>query len=142
MSQQTAFDSDILSDLFDDVPAVVARVTAVPVAEQALPVTVVEEALRGRLDAIRKAQAANSRQSAVQAYELFAETLADLSRFPVLAYTTAADALFRAWRAAGIRVGSQDLRIGAICVAHGAKLATRNARDFRQVPGLQLDIWP
>ncbi len=59
----------------------------------------------------------------------------------MLPYTAAADALFKAWRAAKVRIGTQDLRIAAICFAHGATLVTRNARDYTQVPGLILDVW-
>jgi tRNA(fMet)-specific endonuclease VapC len=49
--------------------------------------------------------------------------------------------LFLAWRAAKIRIGTNDLRIAAICLANQAKLVTRNARDYAQVPGLNLEVW-
>lgn len=61
--------------------------------------------------------------------------------FRLLAYTDTAHKLFLSWRAARIRIGTQDLRIAAICFAHGATLVTRNARDYALVPGLALDVW-
>ena len=137
----TAFDTDVLSDVFRNIPAAVARAATIPPADQVLPVVTVEEVLRGRLDAIRKAQA-GVRGSPVVAYQRFVQSLRDLGRFQWLEYSPAADTLFHTWRAAGIRIGSQDLRTAAICVSLDITLATRNARDFRQVPGLKLDIWP
>ena len=59
----------------------------------------------------------------------------------VLSYTPQADALYRQWRHQRIRVGTHDLRIGAICVAHVATLISRNRRDFGQVPGLRVEFW-
>lgn len=137
----TAFDTDILSDLFYDVATVVARLAAVPAAEQYVPVVVAEEVLRGRLDAIRQAQAGNSKRPLDRAYLEFAKSLDDLKQFQMLPYPAAADMLYRNWRASKIRIGANDLRIAAICVVHGAKLVTRNARDYTQVPGLTLEIW-
>ena len=77
----------------------------------------------------------------VSAYELLFELIVDSRSYRILPYTVAADALFTAWRAAKIRIGTQDLRIAAICVVHGAKLITRNRRDYELVPGLSLEIW-
>ena len=137
----TAFDTDILSDHFRGVQSIVARVDAVPASEQFVPIVVAEEQLRGRLDAIRKSQATPRWLTLEQAYEELEKTLADLSRFQVLPYTSTADALFKTWRAMKIRIGTQDLRIAAIAFAHNAKLVTRNARNFSQVPGLTLEMW-
>lgn len=135
----TAFDTDIVSDLF--VPAVAARVAAIPVSEQYVPIVVAEEAIRGQLATIRAAQAGRGKLSVGQAYAYFEETLTALRSFQLLPYTVSADALFRTWRAMKIRIGPQDMRIAAICFAHGAKLVTRNARDFSQIPGLTLEVW-
>ena len=50
--------------------------------------------------------------------------------------------LVASWRAARIRVKPMDMRIAAIAIHAGATLVTRNARDFRLIPGLSLDVWP
>ena len=81
-----AFDADILSDLFRGVPECVQRAEAIPADEQALPVVVVEEILRGRLNEIRRAEAGKSRISMERAYELFQETVEHLWQFHVLSY--------------------------------------------------------
>src|SRR5262249_42192395 len=39
------------------------------------------------------------------------------------------------------RIGRKDLLIASITLAHRATLVTRNLRDFRQVPGLQVENW-
>jgi tRNA(fMet)-specific endonuclease VapC len=137
----TVLDTDILSDLFKNVPGVVARMSTVPQTEHHVAVVTAEEILRGRLDAIRKAQAASSRRTPERAYDEFAKSLSDLRQFQIVPYTAVAHSLFLAWRTARIRIGTNDLRIAAICLAHQAKLVTRNARDFAQVPGLNLEIW-
>ncbi|MCZ2340305.1 MAG: type II toxin-antitoxin system VapC family toxin [Bacteroidales bacterium] len=137
----TAFDSDVLSDLFLRQPRVVAQLTTVAALDQYVPIVVAEEILRGRLHAIRKAQS-NPRFSTLElAYREFDKSLTDLKRFQILAYTTIAHSIFTAWRAAKLRVGTQDLRIAAIAVAHDATLVTRNRRDYEQIPGLKLDVW-
>jgi tRNA(fMet)-specific endonuclease VapC len=137
----TAFDTDVLSDLAKNVSVVVARAALVPVAEQCVPIVAAEEVLRGQLATVRKAQAGAGQPPLDQAYAYLEETLRVLRTLHFLPYTTVADALVTAWRAAQIRIGVQDLRIAAIYLAHGAKLVTRNARDYAQVPGLNLEVW-
>lgn len=43
--------------------------------------------------------------------------------------------------ARGEAVGAHDLWLAATCVARGLVLATGNARDFRRVPGLDVEVW-
>jgi tRNA(fMet)-specific endonuclease VapC len=39
------------------------------------------------------------------------------------------------------KIGRADLLIAAITLANKATLVTRNTKDFRQVPGLQVENW-
>ena len=40
-----------------------------------------------------------------------------------------------------VRIGAHNLRIAAIAKANRVKLLSRNLRDFRQVPGLDVEDW-
>jgi tRNA(fMet)-specific endonuclease VapC len=44
-------------------------------------------------------------------------------------------------RRKGIRIGTMDLRIASITLAHDATLLTRNSVDFARVPGLRFENW-
>ena len=46
-----------------------------------------------------------------------------------------AAARFQQFRARGIRIGAQDLKIACIALEHDAMLLTRNSVDFAKVPG-------
>lgn len=135
------FDTDILTDLLNDVPATVARAAAVPMIDQALTVVSVEEVLRGQLNSVRTAAAGKGKTSLPDAYEYFLDDCLALAAYRILPYTPAVDAEFARLRSQKVRIGTQDLRIAAIALTTGATVVTRNARDFAQVPGLQLDVW-
>lgn len=106
-----------------------------------MPVVVVEEIMRGRLHGIRLAEAQKPHAAIVRPYELLARIVAALRRFAILQYTAAADSRYHEWRRARVPVGTHDLRIAAICVAHSATLVTRNRGDFEQIPELQVEFW-
>jgi tRNA(fMet)-specific endonuclease VapC len=38
-------------------------------------------------------------------------------------------------------IGVHDSWIAATCLAHGLKLVTGNEREFKRVPGLELETW-
>ena len=40
-----------------------------------------------------------------------------------------------------VRIGTMDLKIAAIVLAHDATLLSRNLSDFRKVPGLKVEDW-
>jgi tRNA(fMet)-specific endonuclease VapC len=40
-----------------------------------------------------------------------------------------------------IRIGTMDLKIASICLAHDALLLSRNRVDFEKVPGLRVENW-
>lgn len=137
----TIFDTDIASNLLQSRPAVVSRVAAIPAEDQAITIVTVEEILRGRLNLIRQAEAGKSKTSLEEAYALLNRSVDQFRDLRILTCDTHAELTVRNWRAAKIRIGTQDLRIAAIAFAHDAKLVTRNARDYALVPGLNLEVW-
>ena len=100
-----------------------------------------EEILRGRLHVIRQAEAGRARIDLERAYALFEETVSDFRRVTSLSYTSQAAVFYQQWRQQGMRLATHDLRIAAICVAHTARLISRNRRDFEHVPGLTVEFW-
>ena len=135
------FDTDVLTDILRGVPDVVERAMLVPPENQAVPIVGAEEVLRGRLNAIRQAEAGKLKISIARAYDLLRSSLSDFRNVMILPYTDHAELLFQKWRRQKIRVATHDLRIAAICVDHKAKLASRNRRDFDLVPGLEVEYW-
>ena len=75
------------------------------------------------------------------AYSNFGLDFDRLKPFVILPYTPAAHTIYLMWRTSKIRIGTQDLRIAAICVAHDATLVSRNKRDFDKVSELKLSVW-
>ncbi|MGG6269867.1 type II toxin-antitoxin system VapC family toxin [Leptolyngbya sp. AN03gr2] len=98
----------------------------------------VEEQYAGRLAQIRKA---STTEALVMAYRRLQQTYHLFTDLPVLEYSFTADQRFREYRSAGIRVGTQDLRIASIVLAQDGVLLTRNLRDFEKVPGLRIQDW-
>jgi tRNA(fMet)-specific endonuclease VapC len=136
-----AFDTDILTEVLIGIPTVAARAALIPAEEQTVPIIVIEEVLRGRLEMIRRAESAKARVTIEIAYQLFEQTITALHSLRIISYTPAAEALFRHWRQSKMRGSTHDLRIAAIAVVHAATLVTRNRRDFEHIPGLSLEVW-
>jgi tRNA(fMet)-specific endonuclease VapC len=136
-----AFDTDIMTIILRGDAEMAARLATLPGEDQTIPVVVAEEITRGRLNAIRLAESGKGKISLERAYDLFQEIFADLQGLTILPFETKAESSVAAWRKQKIRVGTRDLRIAAICVAHGARLISRNKRDYDQVPGLMVEYW-
>lgn len=134
-------DSDVFTLLTEGDAEVVARSANHDPAELSLPIIVVEEAIRGRFNLIRRAESGKGKTSLVRAYELLQETIEVVSLFPRLAFTDEALKKFLELRKQFPRLGTQDLRIAATCIVHSATLVTRNRRDFEKIPGLTVEFW-
>ncbi len=135
-----AFDTDVLVEILAGNPIYVRRAASVPLDEQVVPVVVVEEILRARLNAIRQAEAGKGKLSISQAYEMLARSLVELRRLPYLPYRESANDLFREWRSRGIRVATHDLRIAAICVDIRATLICATGKTLIECMDLMLNI--
>jgi len=136
-----AFDTDVLTGVLLGNAALVERASRLPAVPHAVPVVVVEEILRGRLSAIRRAESARPGVGLEHAYQRFAEAVETLRLVQILHYDSQAQGLFSEWRKQGSRVSTHDLRIAAVCVVHSAKLVSRNRKDFQDVPGLDVEFW-
>ncbi len=62
-------------------------------------------------------------------------------RFNVLTFSETAIVSYQGLRAAHRRLDKDDLRIAAIVLENDDTLATRNTRDFQQIPGLRIEDW-
>jgi len=136
-----AFDSDVLGLIGQGILPYLSRMLALPPTDRGVPVVVAEELIRGRLDQVRKAESGKSKLTLAQANAFVESTLEGIREFRLLSFTQPAADLVAAWKAARIRVKTMDMRIAATAVVHQATLVTRNARDFRLIPGLNLDVW-
>jgi tRNA(fMet)-specific endonuclease VapC len=98
------------------------------------------EALRGRHDAMVKAE---DGARLLRAQQGLIRTVNHLALFRVVPFEDAAAAEFDRLRGNKKlkKIGRADLLIAAIALANRATLVTRNLRDFRQVPGVQVENW-
>jgi tRNA(fMet)-specific endonuclease VapC len=131
------FDTDHLSLYGRNHPAILAKLRTTP-AQLITTAINAEEQLRGRLAQIAEAKNGSSQTAA---YQWLTETIKFLSAFQMLPYDTHAQSIYRVLKAQRIRVGTQDLRIASIVLAHNGVLLTRNIRDFERVPGLVIQDW-
>ena len=84
---------------------------------------------------------ARTRHDVIEGYEMLAQVLQDFSAVHVLPFDEAAAVIFDELATQRLRIGRMDLRIASIALSRGMVLVTRNARDFGQVPDLQLEDW-
>lgn len=131
-------DTDHVSLLQRGHPQVVAQLAGVDLDNRAVTIVTAAEQLQGRLAVIRRS---TTESLAANAFARLQEAMAFYRTVKVLPYDPIAVALFEQLRQQKIRIGTQDLRIAAITISIGATLVTRNRRDFRQVPGLNIIDW-
>jgi tRNA(fMet)-specific endonuclease VapC len=132
-------DTDTFSLLAAGYPRVVARFAAATDLVTITSITRIET-LQGRFAFLLRAA---DGVKLLRAQERLRRTDADLAPFPAVPFDAAAAAVFD--RLNGNKklrkIGRADLLIASIALAHRAKLVTRNLKDFRQVPGLQVEDW-
>ena len=107
----------------------------VPVATT---VVSVEEVMRGWLAAIRR-EARPADQ--IRSYGRLLALFSFFATWDILAWEESAVKQFESLRQRKIRIGTMDLKIASIVLAHDATLLTANLRDFQQVPGLRAEDW-
>jgi tRNA(fMet)-specific endonuclease VapC len=104
----------------------------------AVTVVTVEEQMRGWLAEIRR-QLDLNRQ--IEPYAQLQRQVEIFSEWIILLWDSEAAASFTQLRRDGVRIGSLDLKIACIALAHDVTLLTRNTSDFSRVPGLRFENW-
>jgi tRNA(fMet)-specific endonuclease VapC len=116
----------------------IARMRSAANEEFATTIITVEERMRGWLAAIKR-----RREFVEQVFPY--EQLHGLQTFfrdwHVVRFDEAAASRATQLRKAKIRIGTPDLKIAAIALAHGAVLLSANCRDFERVPDLVVENW-
>ena len=59
-------------------------------------------------------------------------------KITLLPFNETAGGRYELLRRMRVRIGAQDLKIAAICLALDVTLLTRNLKDFNKVPGLRV----
>jgi tRNA(fMet)-specific endonuclease VapC len=132
------FDTDHLTLYEHGHSPLLQRVGRLAFGELGVCAVTVEESFRGRLAALAQARDGATR---IRRYGKLLATISLLQRFLLVPYDQASEDQFQHLLAQRLRIGSQDLKIAAIALAHNLTVLTRNRRDFARVPGLALDDW-
>src|SRR5437867_12467719 len=134
-------DTDILSLLFAGHPPVLGRQTTVPSSEIAITIVTRIEVLQGRFDFLLRAASGDELLRAQDWLDRTVRSLAQVETVIAIDVATAAqfDSLRKNKKLK--KIGRRDLLIAAISLAERPTLVTRNLKDFRHVPGLQVENW-
>ena len=81
-------------------------------------------------------------EDAARGYFSLAQNVSSFAQFEILPYPVVAIARFEQLKRMKLGVRAFDLRIAAIVLEHsGGILVTRNTRDFKVIPGLNIEDW-
>lgn len=134
---QYILDTDHISLYQHGYPSILQKVNDLRKDQVFVTIISLEEQLRGRLAVIRNPQ----NITLPNAYRNFHITYRFFSTVNLLDFDDAAFQQYQNLKKQKIRIGSQDLKIGAIALVQQMTLVTRNTQDFSQIPNLTLEDW-
>lgn len=115
-----------------------ARLRRVPPDDVCACIVSYEEQIRGWTAVIAQARTIVGQ---IPFYSELQRLLGFYCTTPLLPFDAQAAAVFERLKTAKIRIGTMDLKIASIALAHDATLLTRNLADFRKVPALKAEDW-
>jgi tRNA(fMet)-specific endonuclease VapC len=131
-------DTDHISLFQTGHPSVINRIHSIDPTNLAVTIVSLEEQMYGRLNRIRRAK---STEDLTLAYLNLNRTLAYFKTISVLDFDSESAACYQEMVNKRIRIGTQDLKIAAIAKSRSAIIVTRNYRDFKKIPELQIEDW-
>jgi tRNA(fMet)-specific endonuclease VapC len=114
------------------------RLEELPPEQKATTIVTFEEQTRGWLSYTAKARKLVQQ---IDAYRKLRRHLLVYREIEVLEFDETAATIFQGLKQSRLQVGTMDLRIAAITLAHNPTLLTRNTTDFRKVPGPKFEDW-
>ena len=114
------------------------RLARVEFNDRVTSIITFEEQMRGWLALLGKTSAISQQ---VATYDRLSRVLDFYRKIPVLSFDKAAADEYSRLRSARVRIGTMDLKIAAIALAHNATVLTRNLKDFSRVPDLRVEDW-
>jgi len=114
-----------------------ARLNTLPVAHAATIIINFEEQTRGWLSVLARSRSLDEQ---VAAYRRLKRLLRNYLTIEVLDFDAPAEE-FERLQGLRLLIGTMDLKIAAIALAHNATVLTRNVKDFSLVPGLHVEDW-
>src|SRR5688572_6048841 len=124
---QFLLDTDHLTLFEHGLPQLIQRVVVQPLNTVGISAISVEESVRGRLDVLSRAKNGDER---VRRYAQLVESVLLLAQFSIAPYDKITDDEFQRLKSMGLKIGSQDLKIGAVALTQSLTLLTRNRSDF------------
>jgi len=97
-----------------------------------------EEQFRGWLAQLHRQRDPHEQ---IATYQRLQRRIAFFAAWHVLPWDTNAADILQGLRRQRVRIGTMDLKIASIVLAHDATLLSRNLRDFQQVPNLRVEDW-
>lgn len=119
-------------------PSVVKRVNSISARNLAVTVITLEEQMYGRLNQIKRAK---NTDSLTEAYLKLRATVDYFNSIQLLDFDRVAYSYYLELLNQKIRIGTQDLKIGAIALSIKGILVTRNIKDFQKIPNLVFEDW-
>ena len=107
-------------------------------ADVFISVVVAEESIRGWFALLNREKPGHDQ---LLAYAELKRCFDSLAHFDLLEFDHDAADVFARLRKEFPRLGTMDLKIAAICMAHDGLLLSRNLGDFNQIPGLRVENW-
>ena len=107
--------------------------------EAALTIVTIEESMRGWLAELNRRT--KSPYDQIEVYRHLHRSVEVLAEWTMFHWDMESASCFVRLRREGVRIGTQDLKIASIVLAHDGFLLTRNTVDFQQVPGLRFANW-
>jgi tRNA(fMet)-specific endonuclease VapC len=131
-------DTDTFSHYLRHNPAVIRSVASHLSDRVAISIITAQEVWDGWAGILGRAK---TPAQVAAAYSRLTETLDELKNWSVVPFREAAVIRYAGLKKQRLNVGANDLKIASIALESGAVVVTANVRDFRRIPGVNVEDW-